>query len=149
MNYDNKEDELNVEDLIEALNDEENNSILELNTSKVKTIKNDILQSINIKGKELKEYHKKLKQYRYVDELHCINYGCYIRWINLKKYDNIKLTNGGFICNIEVCNNGRSMVGIINNRKQIIRLNMENCLVFQKITNQEQILLKVMDYLNN
>ena len=52
-------DELNVEGLINALNDEENTSILELNTSKIKTIKNDLLQNLGLERDELKEFHKK------------------------------------------------------------------------------------------
>ncbi len=34
-----------------------------------------------------------------------------------------------------------------NAYKRIFRLNFSECLVFQKITQQEHILLKVMDYL--
>ena len=143
-----EEDELNVEGLINALNDEENTSILELNTSKIKTIKNDLLQSIGLERDELKKFHKKLKDYRYIEEPDYINYGCFIRWINLKKYDNLKLTNGGFVCNIELTNNNNVLVGITNNQKKFITINMANSVIFQKLTNQEKILLKVIEMLN-
>tara|TARA_Y100000593_G_C4148648_1_gene255943 strand:+ start:199 stop:651 length:453 start_codon:yes stop_codon:yes gene_type:complete len=147
-NYEN-EDELNVEGLINALNDEENSSILELNSSKIKTIKNDLLQNIGLERDELKTFHKKLKEYRYINEPDYINYGCFIRWINLKNYDNLKLTNGGFVCKIELTKNNNVLVKMINYQKKFIVINMANSVIFQKLTNQEKILLKVMDYLTN
>ena len=147
-NYEN-EDELNVEGLINALNDEENSSILELNSSKIKTINNDLLQNIGLERDELKTFHKKLKEYRYINEPDYINYGCFIRWINLKNYDNLKLTNGGFVCKIELTKNNNVLVKMINYQKKFIVINMANSVIFQKLTNQEKILLKVMDYLTN
>ena len=149
-NYGDKdEEELNVEGLINALNDEENSSILELNSSKIKTIKNDLLQNIGLERDELKTFHKKLKEYRYINEPDYINYGCFIRWINLKNYDNLKLTNGGFVCKIELTKNNNVLVKMINYQKKFIVINMANSVIFQKLTNQEKILLKVMDYLTN
>ena len=66
--------------------------------SKIKNIKNDILQKLQLDKETLKDYHKKLKNYRYIDEINELKYGNFIRSINLNKetLDEIKLNNGGF-----------------------------------------------------
>ena len=79
-------------DLLMALENESNASIMNLNSRKINKHKNDILQQV-IKDKDmLKSFHKKLKYYRYCSELSDLQDGHYIRWIPLKNPDNIKLT---------------------------------------------------------
>ena len=51
--------------------------------------------------------------------------------------------------NVGLTNNNNVLVGITNNQKKFITINMANSVIFQKLTNQEKILLKVMDYLSN
>ena len=92
---------MNEDDIYDALDNDENESIMKLTSSKIKQYKNDILQKLQLKGKDLKEIHKKLKEYRYCENLDDIQFGAYIRWISLKNPDNIKLTNGGIICDIK------------------------------------------------
>ena len=87
--------------LVKALDNENNSSIMNYNTSMLKSIKNDYLQKLMLSRDKLKEYHVKLKDYRYVDDLTDIQYGRYIRWINLKDPNNIKLTHGGLIIDIK------------------------------------------------
>ena len=113
---------------------------------KIKSIKNDMLQKLQLPKETLKTYHKKLKDYRYVGELHEIRYGAYIRWINLKNIDNIRLTNGGIICDIQVTNTGL-WIKCKNNMNRFFQLKLDECLIFQKLSDQERILLKALDYL--
>jgi hypothetical protein len=138
--------ELDVEQLLQALDNDENESMIDLTTSKIKSIKNDMLQKLQLPKETLKTYHKKLKDYRYVGELHEIRYGAYIRWINLKNIDNIRLTNGGIICDIQVTNTGL-WIKCKNNMNRFFQLKLDECLIFQKLSDQERILLKALDYL--
>ena len=138
--------ELDVEQLLQALDNDENESMIDLSTLKIKSIKNDMLQKLQLPKKTLKNYHKKLKDYRYVGELHEIRYGAYIRWINLKNIDNIRLTNGGIICDIQVTNTGL-WIKCKNNMNRFFQLKLDECLIFQKLSDQERILLKALDYL--
>lgn len=138
--------ELDVEQLLKALDNDENESMIDLTTSKIKSIKNDMLQKLQLPRDTLKNYHKKLKDYRYVGELHEIRYGAYIRWINLKNIDNIRLTNGGIICDIQVTNTGL-WIKCKNNMNRFFQLKLDECLIFQKLSDQEKILLKALDYL--
>lgn len=138
---------MNIELLEEALQNDNNLSIINTNIQEIKIKKNDILQQLGLKKTYLKEFHSKLKDYRYIDDIKDLNYGNNIRWISLKNIDNVKITNGAVLCDIKILDKGLSLcLKTLNNKYFIIYLN-EN-LIFQKISDQERILLKAIDYLN-
>jgi hypothetical protein len=98
------ETDLDIEKLINSLDNEENNSLIKLDNQKIKAVKNDILQKLHFKKEDIKILLKKLKEYRFVDEIDDLHYGHYIRWINMKNPSNLKLTNGGIVCDIKIVN---------------------------------------------
>lgn len=138
--------ELQIDQLLGALENETNESIMELSNSKIKKYKNDVLQRIQIRGEKLKEMHKKLKDYRYVMGLNELQYGYYIRWIPLKNPDKIYLTNGGIVVDIDILKNGIH-IRIKNNRNRIFQIKFDECIIFQKLTVQEKVILSVLDHL--
>ena len=131
--------------LVKALDNENNESIMNYNSRLIKTIKNDYLQKLILPREKLKDYHTKLKDYRYVDDLSDIQYGRYIRWINLKNPEKIELTRGGMIIDIKILSSGIHVVckNTYNHRFQI---KIDECYIFQKLTDQEKILLMALDY---
>lgn len=133
--------------LQKALDNENNSSIMNLNSKKIKSIKNDYLQKLLLPRDKLKEYHLKLKEYRYVDDLSDIQYGRYIRWINLKNPDNIKLTTGGIIIDIKIIESGIHLV-CKNNMNHCVQIKIDENIIFQKLTDQEKILITALDYLD-
>ena len=141
-------DELDIDRLLSALNNEDNESIVKLNSKQIMEDKNNILQKLQLHRDSIKMLHKKLKNYRYIDELPDLHYGSYIRWIPLKNPERIYLTNGGIVCDMKVEEDGMHII-CKNNMNRMFQLNMEENLIFQKFTNQEEILLKVVDYLSN
>tara|TARA_B100001057_G_scaffold338156_1_gene338954 strand:- start:443 stop:877 length:435 start_codon:yes stop_codon:yes gene_type:complete len=132
--------------LKKALENEENEKLLKLTSAKIMAQKNNILQKMQIKGQILKSYHKKLKDYRLIEDIDDITYGNYIRWFNIKEPDNIKLTNGAHICDIKICDTG-TIITCKNRYNQIFSLILDECIVFQKLNREELILLSVIDYL--
>tara|TARA_B110000305_G_C19163190_1_gene503611 strand:- start:330 stop:749 length:420 start_codon:yes stop_codon:yes gene_type:complete len=138
---------MNLDLLEEALQNDNNLSIINTNIQDIKGHKNNILQQLGVKKTDLKIFHSKLKDYRYIDNIKDLNYGNNIRWISLKNVDNVKITNGAVLCDIKILNKGVSLcLKTYNNKYLTIYLN-EN-LIFQKISDQERILLKAIDYLN-
>ena len=144
---DEDETEETINKLLKPLDNDKYEDILELTHSKIKSIKNDILQQLQITRQELKVFHSKLKNYRYIDEVDEIKLGNYIRTIDLKKKDNIYLTSGGIIVDIEAINES-IIIKCKNFRNNIFNLKFEEHLIFQKINNQEEILLNVLTYIN-
>ncbi len=133
--------------LLKSLDNENNSSMNNLNSKKIKSMKNDYLQQLQLSREKLKEYHTKLKEYRYVDDLSDIQYGRYIRWINLKDPTNISLTQGGLIIDIKICQGGIQVV-CKNFRNKKFQIKIDECFIFQKLTDQEKIILSALDYLN-
>ena len=138
---------LDVDRLLNALENENNESLLDLNKEKISTMKNDILQKLNIKNDKLKLFHKKLKLYRYVDNVEDINYGSFIRWISLKTPNDIKLTNGGIVCDMKTKDESIYII-CKNSMNRFFTLILEENIIFQKLTSQEEIILSAMNYLN-
>ena len=75
-----------------------------------------------------------------------VQYGYYIRWISLKNPDNVRLTNGGIIIDIDIINSCVQL-RIKNNMNRIFQIKLDECYIFQKITPQEKVILGVLDYL--
>jgi hypothetical protein len=141
----NEED---IEKLLKTVDKTSSERLLTLNNGKIKQIKNDLFQKLNFEPTLIKELHKKLKDYRFVDDLKDIEFGRYIRWINLNQYDNIKLTNGGIICQIKGNDNSGTLIVCKNKVNRLFTLKMEECLIFQKLRDDEKLLLKALDYLS-
>jgi|TARA_B100000795_G_scaffold199322_1_gene153168 hypothetical protein len=140
--------ENDMSQLIDALDNDSNSSIMNLNSIKIKDQKNNILQKIQLPREKLKEYHKKLKKYRYCPEVGDVQYGFYIRWISLKSVGNLKITNGAFICEIKSINNEIHIV-CKNGMNRMMQLKFDEVLIFQKLSEQEQLILGVLDYLED
>tara|TARA_B100000925_G_scaffold40795_1_gene26595 strand:+ start:1159 stop:1590 length:432 start_codon:yes stop_codon:yes gene_type:complete len=139
--------EFNVDLLMKSLENEDNDCLMNLDTKTIQKIKNDMLQKLNLPKDKLKSFHKSLKQYRFIDEIPDIKYGAYVRWINLNNPDNLNLTNGGLVCDIKISNDDVIIV-CKNSFNRFFQLKLNECLVFQKITDQEKVLLSALDYLN-
>jgi hypothetical protein len=138
--------ENDIAHLMHALDNDSNSSIMNLTSGKIKNEKNNILQKIQLSREKLKEFHKKLKKYRYCPELKDVEYGFYIRWISLKSVGDLKLTKGAFVCEIKsihdeihiVCKNGMN---------RMMQLKFDEALIFQKLSDQEEVILGILDYL--
>lgn len=137
---------LNIDKLLVALENDKNESIMETTKSDIKTIKNDVLQELNLPRDKLKELHQKLNNYRYISDISELQSGCFLRWINLKNYDNIQLTRGAFLCDIDIVDDGINIIFKTPFGKHC-SYKMNELLLFQKITDDEQVILSALKYL--
>ena len=138
----------NIDLFMAALNNKDNSELLNLNITfeKINNDKKIIIENI-FNDEKANNILNKLKNYKLIDELPELKYGSYIRWINIKNQSNINLTNGGIVCDIKIKDNGL-IITCKNNRNQLFELNMANNIIFQKLSNQELILLSAIDYVN-
>ena len=135
--------DITIDEIIQEL-DEKN--LLYLTSGKIKELKNHVLQKLYLSREEILHYHKVLKDYRHVDEVDEIKIGGYIRWFNLNKIDNLKLTNGGFV--VDMSNWKEDILILCKNAQNNKRFSLllSQCFLFQKISDQEKILIKIIDY---
>ena len=147
-----QENGINIQELLESLDNDENQSIMKLTSKKIKTQLNKTIAELGLSKKEREYLLDQLTEYRHVDEIPDIHYGNYIRWISLKddKKDNIKLTKGGNICDIMITKTGVQLKCkcCFNKRPIFYNIKLDENLVFQKINNAEYIILKVLDFLD-
>jgi hypothetical protein len=137
---------MDVNNLINALDNETNDSIMSLTSRKILETNLGILNELQL-GKELtKEYLKKLKGYRYVEEISDIKHGGYIRWIPITDPTYLPLHNSCIICDIKITDNG-VLITCKNFMHRHYTFKMEEAIIFQKLTNQEQIIINALDHL--
>ena len=136
--------DLSIDDIINELDDKK---LLHLTSGKIKELKNNILQKLYLTREELLKYHKVLKEYMYIDEIDEVKLGSYIRWFKLTNMDNLKLTNGGIVIDFK---QGKDDIVIVckNNMNRIFSLCMNKCIIFKKLSFQEKILIKIIDYVH-
>lgn len=137
---------MDINELLNALNNDNNEAIIDLDYAQIAKEKNDILQQLNLSRIELKNLTKKLKIYRYVDDLKHLLFGSYIRWISLKNPEDIKLTNGGLICDIKIINE-EVHIKCKNKMNRLFQIKMSEVIIFQKLSDQEQVILSALKLL--
>jgi hypothetical protein len=137
---------MDIPSLLHALDNENNEAVVELSDEKISKDKNDILQQLHLPREVLQRLHKQLKSYRLVNTIDDLRFGSYIRWISLKNPENIKLTNGGIVCDIKAIKEDIH-VKCKNKMNLIFQINLSEVLLFQKLSEQEQIILKALKIL--
>jgi len=137
---------MDINKLMTALDNEENSKLINLTTQKINQMKHDILKELEFSTQEIKDLQKKLKEYIYVDEMNELRYGSFIRWIPIKDPDNLYLTQGAILCDIKVVDSGVQLC-LKNYAHKHFQLKMEENIIFQKLSGQEQIILSALDHL--
>jgi len=138
-------DTLDISSLLKALDNDNNENIMELDLDKIQKMKHNILSELDLTDDKYNSIIKSLSEYKYIDEIPDLDYGHYIRWISLKNPANIKLTNGGILCDIKV--NDQVSLLCKNKLNHFFQIKLDECLVFQKLSEQEKIILNVINYL--
>ena len=139
---------MDVQKLLKALDNENNENIINFTTQKIQEMNLKILQELHLKREETLELFKKLVQYKYVDEMNELKYGAYIRWIPIEDPTNIQLTKGALFCEMKITDNGVFCVcKNMGFSSRHFRISMDKNLIFQRLTEQEQVLLSALDYL--
>jgi len=143
-------DSFEVTDLLNALENNDNESIISKNltSDRIEDIKNNVFNDIGINDDLKNEFRTKLKEYIYIDGMSELFDGSYIRWIPLSNPERIYLTRGGNVCDINITEKGTSVV-VKNLRNNYMQMSLDKCLIFRKLKKEELILISAMNYLQN
>ena len=140
-------EKLDVNKLLLALENVKNEELLKEDIKSIEQMKTNMIKTLHLSEKTNRGLLKKLKQYRFVDELPDMKYGSYIRWINITDPNNLKLTNGGIVIEMKVGIDGVIVV-CRNNVNRYFQVNMTEAFIFRKLTEQELVLLSALDFIN-
>ena len=140
---------MDVNKLLKALDDETNENLMNFTTDKIREMNLNILNELQLPKKETYELLKKLENYKYVDEMNELKYGAFIRWIPLEDPENIHLKQGALFCEIKIKEDG--VYCVCKNygyKSKHFQLSFDKHLIFQKLTEQELVLLSALDHLS-
>jgi hypothetical protein len=138
--------DFDVDELLKAVENETNESIMSNSFEKIEKDKIDVfVNEFKLNKLKTEDFMKRLREYMFIDDLKEIKYGSYIRWISLKNPETIKLTNGGFICDIKKNKSEDDIIIFCKNRMNMVfQLKMSETFIFQKLTNQEKTILSAV-----
>ena len=99
------------------------------------------------------EYCQKLMGYRLVDDVHELHVGKHVRWIReqakvLTNGQAQVLTNGGIVTTIKFLDNGTQVL-CKSSGQRFIQFKFDECIIFQKMSLEEQLIMMAYDYLDN
>ena len=140
---------MDVNKLLKALDDDSNESLLNFTSDKIKEMNLNIIKELQLPRKDTLEIMNKLRDYKYVDEMNELKYGTYIRWIPIEDPTNINLTKGALFCEMKITDDG--VFCVCKNygyTQRHFQLSMDKNLIFQRLTDQELVLLSALDHLS-
>jgi hypothetical protein len=139
----NEEEEEKLENLF---NDPSNKHLIGFTTKELQKIILNVLNDLDISSKQRRELVQKLKQYQYIDEMNQLKSGSYIRWISMKSTE-IKLMQGALFCEYMINDSGIYLLLKSFRGNKIFQIPFDSNLIFQKLTNGQEILLATMNYI--
>jgi hypothetical protein len=140
---------MDVNKLLQALDDETNEPLFNYTTKKIQEMNLKVLQELNLSRDDTLDFLSKLRNYRYVDEMDELKYGTYLRWIPLSNPKDLQLTKGALFCEMKITDDGVNLVcKNFGYNKRFFQIKLDENLVFQRLTDQEQVLLSALDHLS-
>jgi hypothetical protein len=135
--------------LMLALENDSNESLLNFTTEKIFQLNKQIILEFHLNRENTLELLNKLRNYKYVDEMSDLKTGTYLRWINIENPNKIILNKGALFCDTKIMDDGVYLTlknfGYSNKHFQ---LSLDKNVFFQKLTDQELILLSALDHLS-
>jgi hypothetical protein len=140
---------MDVSKLLKALDDDSNETLLNFTSDKIKEMNLNIIKELQLPRKDTLDIMNKLREYKYVDEMNELKYGAYIRWIPIEDPTKINLTKGALFCEMKITDDG--VFCVCKNygyTQRHFQLSMDKNLIFQRLTDQELVLLSALDHLS-
>ena len=139
-------DTIDIEHLLDTIENEKNDSLENKTMDSVNVEIFEKINELNFKKEKKSEICKKLIGYRFVDEINELHKGKHVRWIRIgnKEPD---LTNGGLIVDIKFMDNGTQIL-CKNSMNRFIQYKFDECISFQKLSMDEQLILMAYEYIN-
>lgn len=138
---------VDVDALLYALDDESNSYLFNLTNDKLEKMNMEIISQLDLPKNKRNIIVTKLQGYKFIDEMNDLKPGTYLRWISLIDDGKpVDLTKGGLYCETKISDNGLQLC-VKNIFHRHFTLNFDDYLIFQKLTNQELVLLSALDHL--
>ena len=157
---------LNIEALLKTIENVDTDYLGNRTLSDISSEIIECLKDIHLSEDSIVEYCAKLKEYRAIDQIYQLHKGKHVRWIRIpsrlldsyiepNKPNTLLnaeiprpiLTNGGIVVDIKFTNNGTQI--LCKNKNRFVQYKFDDCLTFQRLTNDEQLLLSCYEITNS
>jgi len=135
---------LDIDNLLESIENTKNDYLDNKTTSDITSEIHDKLNEIGLSDDEKEIIIVKLKEYRFVDEIHELHKGKMVRWV---RNGTNRLTNGGIVTDIKFLDNGVHVL-CMNSQRRFIQYKYDDCYTFQKMNVEEQLILMAYEELS-
>jgi hypothetical protein len=142
---------LDVNAILSAMNKTENNTIANTTLKRIHARRHEIFASMNLTPEKLAEFERKLHMYRVIENPHDLKHNQLIRWIPLRSLEaRPYVTLGGTLFRVrENIEDKMHIVTIRNIKRFVFNIRFEMNVVFQRLSNEELMILRVAEYVEN
>jgi hypothetical protein len=142
---------LDINAILSAMNKTENNTIANTTLKKIHARRHEILASMNLTPEKLAEFERKLHMYRVIETPYDLKHNQLIRWIPLRSLEaRPYVTLGGTLFRIrENIEDKMHIVTIRNIKRFVFNIRFELNVVFQRLSNEELMILRAVEYIEN
>ncbi len=130
---------INIDELLEDADDVKNDYLQDKTLHEIQENIYDALEEVFEEDQEIVIHVDKLHDYRLVDEVSELHNGKHVRWI---RRGTTKLTNGGIVVEVKFIKDGINVL-CKNAMHRFIQFKYDDCIVFQKLSIDEQLILTV------
>jgi hypothetical protein len=138
---------MDLSEVIKNYKEEEHGSFKEYISYINNELNKNILTDLHLSRREMVDMLKKLENYKYVEEVNDLKYGAFIRWIPLTDPNNLPLHYAGMICEVKFTDEG-TIISCKNFMHRHYTIKMDECLIFQKFTNEEKLMIEMVGELS-
>lgn len=136
---------INIDELLNDTDDVKNDYLQDKTINNIQEDVYDSLEEVFKIDEDIVVHMDKLRDYRLVDEVSELHNGKHIRWI---RRGTTKLTNGGIVVEVKFIENGINVL-CKNAMHKFIKIKYDECIIFQKLTIDEQIILTVNQHVTS
>ena len=142
---------LDINAILSAMNKTENNTIANTTLKKIHARRHEIFASMNLAPEKLAEFERKLHMYRVIENPYDLKHNQLIRWIPLRSLEaRPYVTLGGTLFRVrENIEEKMHIVTIRNIKRFVFNIRFELNVVFQRLSNEELMILRAVEYIEN
>lgn len=131
---------INIEELLTSFESSKNEFLENQTIDIISANVFDSLVNLHIDKTIMQTHLDKLVGYRFVDELHLLHKGKYVRWI--RHDDPCKLMKGAVVVDVQFGDFGANVLCRLMTG-HFLRYRFDKCNTYQKLTDEEQLMLMV------
>jgi len=144
---------INIDDLMAAVENDKNEHLDNKTLENIAEDKYKQIKYLNLGKDKTKEIFSKLSEYRFIDEIYQLHKGKHVRWIRRNPTTTnkpISLTTGGIVVDIKFLDTGTHVMVLTTNPKcRCMQYLFDDCITFQKLSIDEQLILAAYEYIQD